>query len=255
MHSQEPRVFALLLAWCCHECRKGCLHPERPGALCVHGQVTSSSLVCLWVDFVFFMTWIVCELSAYVKRKVNLWLNRKSREGYRERYCSGTPVSTNGWGCGWLMQQSQAFLCAQNWTKRQYTQTDLLWHQSLWGRVRGQYCFSAWGLDLQMLRWSSNVYWRSDLSIWAHPLPRATGQQGCKPFYALYCPSLNWDDTTHVLHLTSLAMRCPWNPTFSKLWCDSCQQVKRLSMHQNGASSASLEHLVPLWRLAFSIDT
>lgn len=77
-------------------------------------------------------------------------------------------------------------------------------------------------------------------------------QQEYEPFPALYCPSAKWDSATHVSHLTSSAMKCPWNPTYSIPWCDSCKQVKRLPMHRSGASSSLLEHLASLWRLDFS---
>lgn len=77
-------------------------------------------------------------------------------------------------------------------------------------------------------------------------------QQKHEPFPALDCPSAEWDSATHMPHLTSSAMKCPRNPTYSIPWCDSCQQVKRLPTHGSGASSRLLEHLASLWRLAFS---
>lgn len=190
------------------------------------------------------MTWIVCVLSAYVKRKVNLWLNRQSLEDYREKILQWCP-SQHKWMKMWTANAAKAGQCLPVCTELNKKAMEI-GHQSLRGWAGGQYWCSAWHLDLQMQKWSSSFCWSTDLSIQVSFLLPA-GTQAISCFVLSIC-EMGWHHTCASFNLFS-------NPSFNILWCDNCEQVKRLPMHWHGVSSSLLQQLTSLWRLAFSTDT
>lgn len=89
------------------------------------------------------------------------------------------------------------------------------------------------------------------------PFQGSQAQQEYELFPASDCPSVKWDNTTHVPHLTFSAMKCPWNPTYSIPRCQETSHALKWGLLQpSGTFSIIVETgfqlLTPTWKIHLS---